>query len=792
MFELIRAYQLDIMLLLCGACAILIFLLAMTRFLSKSRKRILILIESIALFLLWFDRLAYIYAGNPGQTGYIMVRVSNFMVFFLTSGIVFGLNLYLRDYLINEGKLRVESLPYRLKISGMGSIIGMVLAVISAFTGLYYYFDETNLYHRGQGFLIAYIIPVLCTIFQYIVIRQYRRIIGKLIYISMALFLFVPVTCGILQIFTYGISIVNMSMVVVSIFLYLFAYVDINNTVEHAHEIEIRGMQGEHERMQRLFDQTVAAFVSAVEKKDESIQGCSARVAECARRIAELSGMNEQECEKVYYAALLHNVGLIGIPDNEIFRNGDDPEKVKEIAARMAVIGNELLSGIKELPCLGIGAYYCHEKYNGEGDPEGLQGENIPEIARIIAVADAYVLMKTDSTFSRNLPDFVVREELFKGEGEDFDPKYAEIMIKLIDAASIKIESEGAYELEKEITCTKYREQISAGIPIEHEITKVAFSCDPIQSDEENIFTAPSIILFDSYDRRVHDNKRAIEAYKYMEYGEIWFDEHSIRAEARKFQETVEKRADGSSSADDTMAYEIRMGRYEDHLKLKMTSPSFEKEVVVALSDGSRSAYIAITGENCKIRNICAEQTDEMVTQDDIPRIVSVTDYIDRMESDVKNIQVDRPRSASTQGIELKDRLKINFHTMSLPGASLVWHCPYIAIFYSDDGLIGGENYREYGLVKIYGENEGDNEFARNSISMKRTDEFSGWDAWKEINKKGMECEVSFRKKNNRVILKTKNQGIEIENVTTITDEPDKVFVALTGDQVAITDIRVR
>ena len=89
MIELIRAYQLDIMLLLCGACGILVFLLINTRFLSKSRRRILILMEIFACLLLWFDRLAYIYAGGSGQTAFVMVRVSNFMVFFLTSAKAF-------------------------------------------------------------------------------------------------------------------------------------------------------------------------------------------------------------------------------------------------------------------------------------------------------------------------------------------------------------------------------------------------------------------------------------------------------------------------------------------------------------------------------------------------------------------------------------------------------------------------------------------------------------------------------------------------------------------------------
>ena len=97
MFDFIRLHQLNIMLILCGACGILVFLLIITRFITKRRKAILIFMEVVAFFLLWFDRLAYIYAGAPGQTAFVMVRVSNFMVFFLTPAIVLGFNLYLID-----------------------------------------------------------------------------------------------------------------------------------------------------------------------------------------------------------------------------------------------------------------------------------------------------------------------------------------------------------------------------------------------------------------------------------------------------------------------------------------------------------------------------------------------------------------------------------------------------------------------------------------------------------------------------------------------------------------------
>ncbi|MCR4937901.1 MAG: HD domain-containing protein [Lachnospiraceae bacterium] len=788
MFDFIRAHQLNIMLLLCGACGVLMFLLLITHFLRSKKRWILIFMEFVAMSLLWFDRLAYIYAGVPDTTGYIMVRISNFMVFFLTSGIAFGFNMYLRDFFIND--LGYKKVPRRLKVTGTAAAFGMLLAVIAAFTDLYYYFDESNLYHRGKGFLIAYIIPVVCSAIEYTVIRQYKKNFSRIIYISLFLYLWVPVSCGILQIFTYGISIVNMSMVMVSISLYLFTYIDINREVEHAHDVEIRNMQGEHEKMKRLFDQTAKAFVSAVEIKDDFMKGNSERTAELARKIAEYSGKDEDECEKVYYAALLHDVGIIGVPDRVINNDTDPDESDREIIKNRTVIGKEILSNITEYPYLGEGAHYSHERYNGTGYPEGLKGEEIPEIARIIGVADAYVTMTSPKRYREAKPDFVAREAFVKGGGREFDPKYAEIMIKLLDKKSER-GSDDVKKIEKDIICGKYREQTSAGIPVENEITRITFECRPAVGSDDG-FSAPSLILFDAYDGRVHDNRRSIDAYKYVEYGEIWFDEHSIRTEAGNIKDTVILEKESSSGDSVSGLYEILAGRYEDHLKLKMNSPAYEKEVIIALPNGSQSAYISLTGENCEIKDISTEAAGKKTTEGDIPRIAEVKSYIDRIESDVKNVQIDRTRSASTEGIELKERLKINFHTMSLPGASLVWHCPYFVIFYSEDGKVGGPGYREYGLIKLYGENENNTKFAGNNISVRKTEEFPGWDTWKEINKAGLECEVTFRRKKDRVILRTCNMGVDMENITTITDGRDKIYVALTGDQVAITDIRLK
>ena len=783
MYELIKSNQLDIMLMLCGACAIVMVLIVMTDFLAKRRKQILIMMELTAFFLLWFDRLAYIYAGAPGDKAGILVRLSNFMVFFLTPTIVLFFNLYLTDWLYKEGKVGIRL--KRLRVISVLSVAAMIMAIISAITGLYYYVDETNRYHRGSGFIIAYIIPVICPLIQYTIIRQYKKVFTRFIYTSLRLYIFVPIVCGIVQIFAYGLSLVNMSMVVVSIAMYFFTFLDVNKAAGQAHELEIRKMAEEKLSMRRLFDQTATAFVSAVEKKDDFAEGHSARVAGYARRIAEIVGKDKDYCDSVYYAALLHDVGLIGIPDS-VIKNEANPDKWDyEAIRRKPVIGREILSCITEYPYLSQGAYYSHERYNGTGYPDGLKGEEIPEIARIVAVADAYDTMTTKKRYRDARPYFVARESIVKGAGEEFDPVFANAMIKIIDDDNMDIDEKDLAAIESEFSCKEYREHVSKAVIIDNYPTVIEFDCESnAESDAE--YSMPSVLLFDSFDRRIHDSEKAIEAYKYAEYGEIWFDGHYIATMARNIEITQRDIHAGRSG------YTIIAARYEDHIRIEMNTEDKQIEAIVALSDKTKAAYIALTGENCNLRNIRVHKTEEKINENSIRRIADAISYIDRMESDIRNIQIDRDRSAATEGIEVKDILEVAFHSMSLPTASLVWHCPFVIIFYSDDGRVGGKNYKEYALIKLNGEIGETKGNAENKFVMEKTEDFVNWDSWKTANKRGVEYKIELEKHGNKIMFEADNSGISIENTTIIKDNVNKVYVALTGDQCALTDIRIK
>ena len=795
MYNFIKTYQLDIMMILCGVSMTMALLLFITEFLPRRRKWSLISMELVATCLLFFDRLAYIYSGNVTTTGFFMVRVSNFMVFLMTPAVVLTFGFCLIDTLNKNHE--IEVVPKRLLLVATASLIGMMLAIISQFTGLYYYFDENNIYHRGPGFLICYFIPIVGPIIQYTVIVQYRKRFSKFLYIAFSLYIILPILAAIIQIFAYGISIVNMAMVFVSISLYIFTYLDINDEVIRAHNIELEIIEEEKKSTKRLFDQTANAFVKAVEKKDEYSKGNSAKKAEIARAIARETGKNEDECEEVYYAALLQDVGRIGLPDSVIGKTGALNSFEEKLLRQEPVLSGEILSIITEYPYLSIGARYSCESYDGTGYPEGLQGENIPDIARIIAVADAYVDMSTNKINRNPIPEPMIREDFVKNAGIKFDPVYANIMVKLIDSNVFKIVPEAEDELVTELECKTYRDNFTKGIEVTDFVKNITFFS--IKGKEDNQFSQPSIVLFDSFDRHVHADEMSISAYRYTEYGELWFDGHSISTSVRNMQVTVSDIESNQSllnvfkDAEKVESrYRISACRYEDHVKIIMENKGKIVETIIALPDKTKSVYISLTGENCFISSINVEETEIQIKENDIERIEEEIDFKDRLESDVPNVQIDRTRSDATDGIEINDDLSVYFHSMTLPSGSFIWHCPYIVLFYSKDKKVFGEGYKEYAMIKINGEDDGSKEDADNMFFMEKEKDFKDWDFFKHACKQGIECRVDFKRKGNRIIMNTENLGIKISNTTILHEGNDDVYVAITGDQVALTDIRVK
>ena len=177
----------------------------------------------------------------------------------------------------------------------------------------------------------------------------------------------------------------------------------------------------------------VQTLAEAIDAKDTYTNGHSGRVAEYSREIARRYGYDTERCDKIYMMGLLHDVGKIGVPDAVINKPGrlTDEEfgKIKEHPA----MGARILRKIQEMPDLMIGAHWHHERYDGTGYPDRLVGKDIPEEARIIAVADAYDAMTSRRSYRGILAQDVVKKEIENGKGTQFDPVFANIMIEMMD-----------------------------------------------------------------------------------------------------------------------------------------------------------------------------------------------------------------------------------------------------------------------------------------------------------------------------------------------------------------------
>lgn len=186
------------------------------------------------------------------------------------------------------------------------------------------------------------------------------------------------------------------------------------------------------ESVERMSLQMVRTLANTIDAKDSYTNGHSTRVAKYSVMIAERLGYTGERLEQLQYAALLHDIGKIGVPKEIINKPARLTDEEYEVIKTHPVIGSNILKEITEIPDIAIGARWHHERYDGKGYPDGIKGEEIPEIARIIGVADAYDAMTSKRSYRDVLSQEKVYAEVEKGKGSQFDPRVAEVMLQLM------------------------------------------------------------------------------------------------------------------------------------------------------------------------------------------------------------------------------------------------------------------------------------------------------------------------------------------------------------------------
>jgi putative nucleotidyltransferase with HDIG domain len=181
------------------------------------------------------------------------------------------------------------------------------------------------------------------------------------------------------------------------------------------------------------FRATIVGFARALEESDRYTRGHSERVSRYAEIIGRKLTLGELDLEKLRWAALMHDIGKIGIRSEKLNKPGKlTPEEVAMFRTHPAK-GKRILEPIPFMEDLIPGAFCHHEAWDGCGYPQGLMGENIPLIGRIVAIADTYDAMTSDRSYRKAMPHDIAMGEIERCSGSQFDDRLVEVFVVAVE-----------------------------------------------------------------------------------------------------------------------------------------------------------------------------------------------------------------------------------------------------------------------------------------------------------------------------------------------------------------------
>jgi diguanylate cyclase (GGDEF)-like protein len=185
------------------------------------------------------------------------------------------------------------------------------------------------------------------------------------------------------------------------------------------------------ERLERTFISTVEALANALEASDEAVSSHARWITDAALSVGRELGVEGKMLRRLEYAALLHDIGKIGVPHEILNKPGPLTPSERAVIETHPILGDRILAPIERLADVRGIVRACHERWDGGGYPDGKSGEEIPLEARIILVCDAYHAMVSDRPYRERLPEAEARRRLHEGAGTQFDPSVVDVFLRL-------------------------------------------------------------------------------------------------------------------------------------------------------------------------------------------------------------------------------------------------------------------------------------------------------------------------------------------------------------------------
>lgn len=358
--------------------------------------------------------------------------------------------------------------------------------VVNAFTGFLFFFDDERVYHRGVLYLLLYIVPYFCLLFGAGFIIGKKKYYSAGQFFSILILITFNITGAVIQYFFVPDMLITNYLVSMGLLLIFFFLEtpDFHKMVKTLADLEVmkanlldevdkktKEADDRRQKVELMSLQMVQTLATTIDAKDRYTNGHSTRVAEYSVLLARELGWNEEAVTNLRYKGLLHDIGKIGVAD-AILNKPSRLKKVEyEVIQSHTTMGADILKESSFLPGSEEVARYHHERYDGNGYPEGLKGDQIPIEARIVAIADAFDAMNSDRIYRKALSREIIRKELLEGRGKQFDPVYLDVFVRLydsgrldlvsIDEYSTKSVSDGSERLMKKVVETMQKQNVS-------------------------------------------------------------------------------------------------------------------------------------------------------------------------------------------------------------------------------------------------------------------------------------------------------------------------------------------